>query len=215
SRRPASPAHQAARPGRRAQWRALAAPPQRPRPGYEQRSRWAYRAAAPACRSPARWRSCPIRPARALFVIRAWTMWRGSTCSRLSSSYRPRRLWPGAIRRSGSGARSAGREASTHNGFDDKEQPMRTSKWLAPAMLGLALVAACNENGFQPSVARSYNQVQRLGNPLVSEVFLAKRSHPVHGSVGPDRDVALISAELKAFVANVAGRNATVQNTLA
>ena len=92
---------------------------------------------------------------------------------------------------------------------------MKTSKWLAPAMLGLALVAACNEDTFQPSVARSYNQVQRLGNPLVSEVLLAKRSHPVHGSVGPDRDVALISAELKAFVANVAGRNATVQNTLA
>jgi len=92
---------------------------------------------------------------------------------------------------------------------------MKTSKWLAPAMLGLALVAGCNEDAVQPSVARSYNQVQRLGNPLVSEVFLAKRSHPVHGSVGPDRDVALISAELKAFVANVAGRNATVQNTLA
>src|SRR4029077_16684692 len=99
-------------------------------------------------------------------------------------------------------------------GFDDKEQSMKTSKWLAPAVLGLALVAACNDT-VQPSVARSYNQVQRLGNPLVSEVFLAKRSHPVHGSVGPDRDVALISAELKAFVANVAGRNATVQNTLA
>jgi len=92
---------------------------------------------------------------------------------------------------------------------------MKTSKWLAPAMLGLALVAGCNEDAVQPSVARSYNQVQRLGNPLVSEVFLAKRSHPVHGSVGPDRDVALISAELKAFVATVAGRDVTLQNTLA
>src|SRR5206468_1825960 len=62
---------------------------------------------------------------------------------------------------------------------------------------------------------RAYNQIQRLGNPLVSEVFLAKRSHPVHGATGPAQDVTLISAELKAFVANVAGRNATVQNTLA
>jgi len=92
---------------------------------------------------------------------------------------------------------------------------MKTSRCLAPVMLSLALMAGCNEDAIQPSVVRSYNQVQRLGNPLVSEVFLAKRSHPVHGSVGPDRDVALISAELKAFVANVAGRNATVQNTLA
>ena len=92
---------------------------------------------------------------------------------------------------------------------------METGKGLALAMLCLALAAGCSDNTLQPSVTRSYNQVQRLGNPLVSEVFLAKRSHPVHGSVGPDRDVALISAELKAFVANVAGRNATVQNTLA
>ncbi|OLD74674.1 MAG: hypothetical protein AUG87_15850 [Candidatus Rokubacteria bacterium 13_1_20CM_4_70_14] len=46
-------------------------------------------------------------------------------------------------------------------------------------------------------------------------MFLAKRSHPVHGATGPAQDVTLISAELKAFVANVAGRNATVQNTLA
>ena len=46
-------------------------------------------------------------------------------------------------------------------------------------------------------------------------MFLAKRSHPVHGSLGPAQDVQYISAELKDFVKNVAGRNATVQNTLA
>ena len=94
---------------------------------------------------------------------------------------------------------------------------MRTSKWLITAVLSLVCLGAwgCNPDAFEPSTVRTFNQVQRLGNPLVSEVFLAKRSHPVHGSIGPDRDVALISAELKAFVANVAGRNATVQNTLA
>jgi hypothetical protein len=84
------------------------------------------------------------------------------------------------------------------------------------AVLGLALAsAACNRDAFMPKTERTYNQVQRLGNPLVSEVFLAKRSHPVHGTTGPDRDAALIGNELKSFVANVAGRNATVQNTLA
>src|SRR5437764_15496178 len=92
---------------------------------------------------------------------------------------------------------------------------MKTSKWLAPAMLGLALVAGCNEDAVQPSVARSYNQVQRLGNPLVSEVFLAKRSHDAHGSVGPSQDVSFFRAELVSFVATVAGRNTTVRNTLA
>src|SRR5713226_1827858 len=100
--------------------------------------------------------------------------------------------------------------------FDHKEQAMQPTNWLPPAVLGLALLAgACNADTFLPRTGRTYYQVQRLGNPLVSEVFLAKRSHPVHGSIGPDRDVALISTELKAFVANVAGRNATVQNTLA
>ena len=94
---------------------------------------------------------------------------------------------------------------------------MRTSTWLTRAIFGLGLLVlgGCNADAFEPSTARAYNQVQRLGNPLVSEVFLAKRSHPTHGSTGPAEDVALISAELKSFVANVAGRNATVQNTLA
>ncbi len=31
-----------------------------------------------------------------------------------------------------------------------------------------------------------YNQIQRLGNPLISEVLLSKRSHPVHGSIGTE-----------------------------
>lgn len=86
-------------------------------------------------------------------------------------------------------------------------------------MLGLGLLAACgDDNGTLPpsdSQTRMYNQVQRLGNPLVSEVFLAKRSHATHGATGPAQDVNLIRAELVAFVANVAGRNTTVQNTLA
>jgi hypothetical protein len=87
---------------------------------------------------------------------------------------------------------------------------MRTTRWLAPAIVSLALIGGCNSDAVAPApAARSFNQVQRLGNPLVSEVFLAKRSHPVHGTTGPAQDMALISAELKAFVANVAGRNAT------
>jgi hypothetical protein len=93
---------------------------------------------------------------------------------------------------------------------------MKTTAQSMIAVLGLALAAAaCSRDAFMPKTERTYNQVQRLGNPLVSEVFLAKRSHPVHGTTGPAQDVALISTELKSFVATVAGRNATVQNTLA
>src|SRR5437870_11753280 len=82
-------------------------------------------------------------------------------------------------------------------------------------LVGLALLAGCNNDNVMAATERAYNQIQRLGNPLVSEVFLAKRSHPVHGATGPAQDVTLISAELKGFVASVAGRNTTVQNTLA
>jgi len=94
---------------------------------------------------------------------------------------------------------------------------MNLRNWLAPVALGLlSLAAGCNsDNVVAATTPRAFNQIQRLGNPLVSEVFLAKRSHPAHGSTGPAQDVALIGAELKNFVATVAGRNATVQNTLA
>src|SRR2546423_842380 len=57
----------------------------------------------------------------------------------------------------------------------------------------LAVVAAAcgSDSTTAPvQVTRTYNQVQRLGNPLVSEVFLAKRDHPFHGSNGPSDDVA-------------------------
>ncbi|MBC7564444.1 MAG: hypothetical protein H7305_16220, partial [Gemmatimonadaceae bacterium] len=48
--------------------------------------------------------------------------------------------------------------------------------------LALPLLVACsNDSGnggsTSPNVARTYNQVERLGNPLVSEVFFMKRDH--------------------------------------
>ena len=84
-------------------------------------------------------------------------------------------------------------------------------------LAGLTLLSACNDNNgpTTPTPARMYNQVQRLGNPLVSEVFLAKRSHPQHGVTGPADDVAGITAEFKRFVLTVAGRKQAVANTLA
>lgn len=89
---------------------------------------------------------------------------------------------------------------------------------IALACLALAGLACSSDNtnttATGPSTTRMYDQVQRLGNPLVSEVFLAKRSHPVHGSIGPAEDT-IIEPEFKNFVATVAGRDTTVQNTLA
>jgi hypothetical protein len=89
---------------------------------------------------------------------------------------------------------------------------------LATALPGLLLAgfAACTDNGTtSPSDTKMYDQIQRLGNPLVSEVFLAKRSHPQHGAIGPAEDVAMLADELKGFVTGVAGRSQTLANTLA
>lgn len=95
---------------------------------------------------------------------------------------------------------------------------MRAARFL-PALLLAAGLSACNneddEGMTDPGATQSFDQVQRLGNPLVSEVLLAKRSHPQHGAIGPDQDVAMIGEELKSFVTGVAGRSQALANTLA
>jgi Domain of unknown function (DUF4331) len=70
------------------------------------------------------------------------------------------------------------------------------------------LAAACSDNngGTGPGT-RMYNQVQRLGNPLVSEVLLSKRDHAVHGSIGPDQDATLVAPLVVDFMTTVAGRD--------
>jgi hypothetical protein len=76
---------------------------------------------------------------------------------------------------------------------------------LLPVTLALVLAAGgCSDDGDNggttPGQTRAYNQVQRLGNPLVSEVLLAKRSHPTHGATGPAEDPNLIAAEALGFL---------------
>ena len=99
---------------------------------------------------------------------------------------------------------------------------------LSPATRRLALVVgvaavslgatACgdeNDDGTSPTVPRMYNQVQRLGNPLLSEVLLSKRSHPTHGSIGPDQDAALVAPEVIDFLTTVAHRDPAYINAIA
>jgi hypothetical protein len=76
---------------------------------------------------------------------------------------------------------------------------------MLPVTVGLIVsVSGCSDEddngGVTPGQSRAYNQVQRLGNPLVSEVLLAKRSHPTHGSIGPVDDANLIAAEALGFL---------------
>ena len=92
---------------------------------------------------------------------------------------------------------------------------IRLTRGVWGALLLGAALTGCNDDATGPGFPKMYDQIQRLGNPLVSEVFLAKRSHPQHGAIGPDQDVVMIGDEFKSFVTSVAGRSQTLANTLA
>ncbi len=96
-------------------------------------------------------------------------------------------------------------------------------RFLTPRTLAIALalpvLAACsdkNNNGTtSPDVVRTFNQVERLGNPLVSEVFFMKRDHGLHNSTAPATDVANgFGDKIKAFT-NAFNRGPAIANTLA
>src|SRR5262245_65926327 len=90
------------------------------------------------------------------------------------------------------------------------------SRRLGPAVLAVLLAVACSDDTTSaPATDRVFNQVQRLGNPLVSEVFLAKRDHAFHGSTAPTIDAAAFTPSIRGFADNVAGRDSTVGKTLA
>ena len=88
------------------------------------------------------------------------------------------------------------------------------------AVAAVTLAAACGDKTTvtttspTPSTPRTYDQVQRLGNPLVSEVFLAKKDHPFHATIGPSGDVAAFTATVKGFAAAFRPNATALQNTL-
>lgn len=87
----------------------------------------------------------------------------------------------------------------------------------AAAAAGLILSGACSDNANAPTQPRMFDQVQRLGNPLVSEVLLPKRDHPTHGSIGPADDASLTAPIALGFLTgagSVAGRSADYANVL-
>ena len=81
----------------------------------------------------------------------------------------------------------------------------------------LAVAAACGSDSPTSPTQNNhaYNQIQRLGNPLLSEVFLLKADHATHGSIGPADDAAAFSTKVKGFVAAFRPQATTLQNTLA
>jgi len=91
---------------------------------------------------------------------------------------------------------------------------------LLPVALLMPFVAACSDNDDDngmtgPSTTRVYAQVERLGNPLVSEVFFMKRDHGLHNTTAPATDVAnAFGPKIKAFT-DAFNRGNTIGNTLA
>jgi hypothetical protein len=82
----------------------------------------------------------------------------------------------------------------------------------------LPLMVACNNDDENETTApngdRVYSQIERLGNPLVSEVFFMKRDHGLHNNSAPATDVANgFAAKIKAFTDGF-NRGATIGNTL-
>jgi hypothetical protein len=60
-----------------------------------------------------------------------------------------------------------------------------------------------------------FDQIERLGNPLVSEVTLEKREHPHHNTSVPSEDVAQFRPQIARFVTSVAGRDQAYANAVA
>ena len=61
----------------------------------------------------------------------------------------------------------------------------------------------------------TFDQIERLGNPLVSEVFVDKREHPHYNTSVPSEDVAQFRDDIARFVTTVAGREQTYANAVA
>lgn len=99
--------------------------------------------------------------------------------------------------------------------------PNRFLTILAPLSLVLVL-GACDDDDItgvdgdvQLDLAREYDQIERVGNPLTSEALLEKRLHGFHNTTGPSTDVDNFRADIVGFVTNVAGRDQAIADAIA
>ena len=84
--------------------------------------------------------------------------------------------------------------------------------------------AACDDNtdnSTNPSSTRVYHQIERLGNPLVSEVFFPKRDHGLHNNKTPIDDSKVMAlggsdvpGHIRSFVSQFPNRTEKTITTL-
>lgn len=60
-----------------------------------------------------------------------------------------------------------------------------------------------------------FDQIERLANPLVSEVTIEKREHPHYNTSVPSEDVAQFRPQIARFITTVAGRDQAYANAVA
>lgn len=65
------------------------------------------------------------------------------------------------------------------------------------------------------NTAITFDQIERLGNPLVSEVFVDKREHDHFNTSNPSDDVAQFRDDISRFVTTVAGRDQAYADAVA
>lgn len=84
-------------------------------------------------------------------------------------------------------------------------------------LLVAGAVGCQNEDGMlEPDDERTYVQIERLGNPLVSEVTFMKRDHGFHNTTSPATDVENgFRTKVAAFITGVAGRKQATADAIA
>lgn len=108
---------------------------------------------------------------------------------------------------------------------------MRTLMLRVAALALLATVAACNDSdttglaqrpdgslaNFEVDATgqRVYRQLERLANPLVSEVTVVKDRHGLYNRGNPSTDVATFNGDVSGFVTGTAGRDAAYAQAIA
>jgi Domain of unknown function (DUF4331) len=100
--------------------------------------------------------------------------------------------------------------------------PKRALAGLVSIAIVLAGSASCNDTALTGvDTNRTYNQIERLGNPLVSEVFFPKRDHGLHNNRSPIDDTKTMAAggtdvagHIRSFVSSFPSRTEATITTL-